>query len=67
MTANHHEACGVCHQMVCACPAVAKRTVSKLEVHEHHFITGPRAYGLRSKFAHSHEGGNQLGSGPAKR
>lgn len=29
-----------------------------LEVHEHHFITGPRAYGSRSKFTHSHEDGN---------
>lgn len=30
-----------------------------LEVHEHHYITGPRANGLRSKFAHSHDGGDK--------
>lgn len=31
----------------------------RLEVHEHHFITGPKAFrAAGSKFAHSHEGGD---------
>lgn len=30
-----------------------------LEVHEHAFITGPRARGLKPRFFHSHEGGDE--------
>jgi hypothetical protein len=30
-----------------------------LEVHEHHFISGPRSCTVRSQFSHSHEGGDR--------
>lgn len=31
---------------------------ANLEVHEHHYIAGPRSRGGASKFEHSHEGGH---------
>jgi hypothetical protein len=32
---------------------------TRLEIHEHCFIAGPRANGWRYKFSHSHEGGSE--------
>lgn len=34
-------------------------SAARFEMHEHHFITGPRALAGRSKFSHSHEGGSR--------